>query len=73
MPSLQNSADLSAQDTLEKTKELQETLKIFEEDRINTFKNWPYDENQKCSITEVNNRMELNENKDQLIFKSIKL
>lgn len=32
---------------------LEQALKLFEEDRINSFVNWPFDENEKCSVSEV--------------------
>jgi len=32
---------------------LENSLKIFEEDRIKSFQNWQFDENEKCSVLEV--------------------
>jgi hypothetical protein len=32
---------------------LENSLKIFEEDRIKSFENWQFDDNEKCSVLEV--------------------
>ncbi|XP_070495611.1 baculoviral IAP repeat-containing protein 5 [Chironomus tepperi] len=32
---------------------LENTLKIFEEHRIKSFENWEFDENEKCSVSEM--------------------
>lgn len=33
---------------------LAKQLKLFEEDRVNTFVSWKFSENEKCSVSEVN-------------------
>lgn len=34
---------------------IEKSLKIFEVDRVSSFKSWAFDENEKCSVSEVKN------------------
>ncbi|KAG5684418.1 hypothetical protein PVAND_013652 [Polypedilum vanderplanki] len=53
MPSLDKTNSSNISTGLEKLETLLKTLKLFEEDRVKTFEDWSFSEDEKCSISEM--------------------
>lgn len=54
MPSIDGNTEETSASGNDLKSKLKIKLKLYEEERVKTFEQWPFDNNQKCSVEEVN-------------------